>query len=596
MSAYAGARLVCRIALLLGLMGLAAVLHAQAPDIRVRLFWRSVPEAVEIAPVRPFVAGEAPRMKLPGGREAWLRAPLRIAIREGALELGTRYPSRAATLQVNGAVRLRVPGNAWGSLAGSLRFWVHEGELEVEATLPREDYVKAVLAGEGGGIAEPEALRALAVAIRSYAFTHADRHKAEGFHFCDTTHCQDLRLTPRSEAVNRAVDDTADELLWHRGAPVPAYHHADSGGHTESAHAVWGEDAPAWMMGHADPHSLKPQPHLWRATLRKAEIAKALRAEGLAREDIREITVARRTASGRAALLRVGSRELPAADFRFAIGRQLGWQHLPSDLYEIQDQGDRLRFEGKGNGHGVGLSQNGAAAMARAGSGYREILTFYFPGTTVGISAQGIRWTLYRGSRLHFYFAEGARDLAFAAQAEAALRQVEAASGLRFHRDVAVRVYPDLDLYRNASGLGGDIAAGARAREIHLQPIAELRRQGDLGATLRHELAHALLLQHEARPLPEWLHEALARWMSGQPLRPGNGAKACGATPSFDALEARMHTAEGRRDVAVVADRFLRAALARYGRGNALGWARTGFPAENDQALTRLLSEACQQR
>jgi stage II sporulation protein D len=584
------------VSLLLTLFGLAAALRAQAPEYRVRLFWRSVPQAVEIAPVRPFMPSEAPRLTLPDGRAAWLRAPLRIAVRDGLLALGTRYPSRAATLQVNGTVRLRLPGNAWGSFTGSLRFWVNDGELEVEATLPREDYVKAVLAGEGGGIAEPEALRALAVAIRSYAFAQAGRHKAEGFHFCDTTHCQDLRLTPRSEAVNRAVEDTADELLWHRGAPVPAYHHADSGGHTESARTVWGTAAPAWMVGRADPHSQKPQPRLWRTTLRKAEIASALRAEGLAREDFHEIAIARRTASGRAALLQVGSRELPAADFRFAIGRQLGWQHLPSDFYDIHDEGDRLRFEGKGNGHGVGLSQRGAAAMARAGAGYREILAFYFPGTTVGISAQGIRWTLYRGARLHFYFAEGARDLAFAAQGEAGLRQVEATSGLRFEREVAVRVYPNLDLYRNASGLGGDIAAGARAREIHLQPIAELRRQGDLSATLRHELAHALLLQHETRPLPEWLHEALARWMSGQPVRTGNAAKACGASPSFAALETSMQTAEGRRDVAVVADRFLRAALAGDGRNAVSGWARSGFPAENDQALTRLLGEACQQR
>lgn len=584
------------VSLLLTLFGLAAALRAQAPDYRVRLFWRSVPEAVEIAPRQPFAPTEAPRMALPDGREARLRAPLRIAVHDGLLELGTRYPSRATTLQVIGTVRLRLPGNAWGSFTGSLRFWVHDGELEVEATLPREDYVKAVLAGEGGGISEPEALRALAVAIRSYAFTQAGRHKTEGFHFCDTTHCQDLRLTPRSQAVNRAVEETADELLWHRGAPVPAYHHADSGGHTESARAVWGEEAPVWMVARADPHSLKPQPRLWRSTLRKAEIATALRAEGLAREDIREITVAHRTASGRAALLRVGSRELPAADFRFAIGRQLGWQHLPSDFYDIHNDGDRLRFEGKGSGHGVGLSQHGAVAMARAGSGYRDILAFYFPGTTVGVAAQGIRWTLYRGSRLQFYFAEGARDLAFAAQAEAALRQVEAASGLRFHRDVVLRVYPNLDLYRNASGLGGDIAAGARAREIHLQPLAELRRQGDLNATLRHELAHALLLQHEERPLPEWLHEALARWTGGQPVRPGNTAEACGASPSFAALETRMQTAKGRRDVAAVADRFLRLALARLGRNTVSGWTRTGFPAENDQALTRLLGEACQQR
>src|SRR5690606_22760586 len=164
-------------------------------------------------------------------------------------------PSRVKRFEASGEIRLRVPGRAGGALRGGLRGWAQDGELEAEATLDREEYVKAVLAGEGGGIRETEALRALAVAIRSFAFVNADRHKAEGFHFCDTTHCQDLLLVERNPALDRAVEDTPDELLWHDGAPVPAYHHADSGGKTESAQAVWGVDAPSWMEGGDDPYS-----------------------------------------------------------------------------------------------------------------------------------------------------------------------------------------------------------------------------------------------------------------------------------------------------------------------------------------------------
>lgn len=578
------------------LLCLPPVLFAQAPEYRVRLFWRSAPDALEIAPPPAFTPRQAPRLKLADGREVWLRKPLRVAPGAGGLVLGKRFPARVPAFTAQGNLRLRVPGNPWGAFHGTLRFWAEEGQIEVEATLPREDYVKAVLAGEGGGIREPEALKALAIAIRSYAFTLADRHRKDGFHFCDTTHCQDLRLTPRNAAIEAAVDATADTLLWHRGAPVPAYHHADSGGHTESARALWGAAAPAWMEGRPDPHSVPPSPRPWSATLPKSSLAAALQAEGLSTGDLPPIRISSRTRSGRVARLLLGGREIPAADFRFAIGRQLGWQHLRSDLYTIHDRGTSLEFEGKGEGHGVGLSQRGAVAMARSGASYREILAFYFPGATVGVAASGVPWSVFQSNRLRFYFAEGARDAAFVSQAEAALRQVESISGLRLERDVSIRVYPTLDLYRNASGLSGDVAAGTRSREIHLQPLAQLRRQGDLNATLRHELAHALLLQQELRPLPEWLHEALARWMSGQPPLRGEAALACGPSPSFRNLELLMNRADGRRAVAVVAHRFLREALRQSGKDAVLGWARTGFPGDDDQTLTGLLRQACQQR
>ncbi|MDZ7636646.1 MAG: SpoIID/LytB domain-containing protein [Bryobacterales bacterium] len=575
---------------------LAAVqtLFGQAPEYRVRLFWRSVPEAIEIAPVEPFTATRAPRIRFDDGREVWLRKPLRVRPADGALALGSRYPSRATRFEITGGMRLRVPGRAWGTLPGTLKVWMHDGQLEVEATLAREDYVKAVLAGEGGGLREPEALRALAVAIRSYAFANDGRHKTEGFHFCDTTHCQDLRLTPRHAALESAVDDTADELLWRDGVPVPAYHHADSGGHTESAQSVWGADAPAWMLGRADPYSTAPAPLGWSARLDRADLARALRAEGVAIDGEAQVTIRSRTKSGRVKRIAVNGREMPAADFRFAIGRQLGWQQIRSDLYEVRDEQHFVSFEGKGSGHGVGLSQRGAMEMARQGMKYRAILAFYFPGSRVGVGAAGISWRMLRTERLRFLFAEGAEDAAFAGMAARELARLETETRLRLRHEWTLRVYPTLDLYRNASGLSGNVAAATRGREIHLQPLGPLRAQGSLRATIRHELAHALVLEEARGPVPEWLHEALARWMSGRAVAVAKPR--CAGIARFEDLEHKMAgSVEARREAAMAADAFLRLAVQRMGREAVLGWARAGFAAHHDDALSGLLREACQQ-
>lgn len=588
--------LAARVVTWLTLLATLPPLFAQALDYRVRLFWQSVPEAIEIAPTLPFEGPTAPRLTMQDGREVWLRGPLRLKANSNGLVIEGRFPQELESLEVNGTMRLRMPGREWSTLPGSLRVWATNGELEVEASLSREDYVKAVLAGEGGGLREPEALRALAVAIRSYAFARPDRHKGEGFHFCDTTHCQDLRLARRNTAVDEAVDATADELLWHGGNPVPAYHHANSGGYTESPRAAWGGTEAAWMKAVPDPASAMPKAMTWSTRIAKADLLRALRAEDYKVQDAGEVTVGTRTESGRAETVRIGRFSVRAPDFRFAVGRQLGWLLLKSDLYDVTDEGAFVRFNGKGSGHGVGLSQRGAEVMATQGKTYREILAFYFPGSHVGVDAQGITWRMLRSERLRFLFASGSQDSAFPPLVKRELARLESKSGFRLRNEVTIRVYPSVELYRNASGLGGDIAAATRGREIRFQPLAILRRNGNLDGTVRHELAHALVLQEAKVPLPEWFHEALARWLSGGHARRGNVGEPCRALASIAELE-RLSVAgdfEARQDAAFTADALLEAAVRRYGESTVLGWARMGLPREDDDTLRRLLREACQ--
>jgi len=107
------------------------------------------------------------------------------------------------------------------------------GALVIITELPLEDYVAAVLAGESSGFRAEESLKAMAVAARTWAVHFLNRHKTEGFDFCDTTHCQDFRVTALSTRLRKAVEATSNEVLRYDGRPIPAYYHQDCGGITE---------------------------------------------------------------------------------------------------------------------------------------------------------------------------------------------------------------------------------------------------------------------------------------------------------------------------------------------------------------------------
>jgi stage II sporulation protein D len=113
------------------------------------------------------------------------------------------------------------------------------------------------------------------------------------------------------------------------------------------------------------------------------EARRVARALGVAAGDDLSIEVTSRTATGRAARVRVASggvsRETQAALFRKAAG----YMRVRSLAFEMRRVGDSWMILGEGYGHGVGLCQWGANGMAKAGKEYREILARYYPGTAI---------------------------------------------------------------------------------------------------------------------------------------------------------------------------------------------------------------------
>ena len=278
------------------------------------------------------------------------------------------------------------------------RVRVHLVSQNITRDLSLEEYVLGVLAAEGSIEDELEALKALAVASRTFALHNLHRHAHDGYDFCNTTHCQRYVFTITDERkharfknlLRRAASETAGLALRDaEGRMADAYFHAACGGHTANIKTLWGgSDAPEYLSGVTDEYCLTAR-HTWVNVIPAAKLARALRGDS--RSDVgarlENIVVTDGDETGRAEFIALegeNRRVLRGWDFKLIVGRALGWNILKSSRFEVTRVGQNFVFRGEGFGHGLGLCQEGAHVMAQRGASYRQILKHYFPGTSVG--------------------------------------------------------------------------------------------------------------------------------------------------------------------------------------------------------------------
>jgi stage II sporulation protein D len=242
-----------------------------------------------------------------------------------------------------------------------------------------EDYVAGVVSGEMPASFPPEALKAQAVAARSYALTRKiDAQVAGREHDIASGVVAQVWTARPSAAARAAAEATAGEVLVVGRDPVEAYFHASCGGRTEAGLPALGRDLPYLVPVECGRCDRSPGVR-WRVEAKAREVAAAAGLRGKASA----ARVAARSPSGRAERVEVEAGGRAASVSAVELRRRLGWSRLPSLAFDVRAAGEGFAFEGRGRGHGAGLCQWGAAGLAREGKGYREILARYYPGADV---------------------------------------------------------------------------------------------------------------------------------------------------------------------------------------------------------------------
>lgn len=274
-----------------------------------------------------------------------------------------------------------------------LRVW--DGEQVVEMTMA--EYLPGVVRGEMPAAFHQQALDAQAVAERTFIYYHmASGRKAA---HPDADVCMDYRCcnaytsaqaaaekwgdhAAEYEAkVQQAVRDTDGQVILYNGQPILAAFHSSSAGVTANSGDVWVSTLP-YLHSVESPEGGDTVPNYYSVKeIPAAEFQQTFLAAypeaSFAGGPETWITGRVENASGRVESICIGGVTVEGTQVRSLFG-------LRSACFTAEAAADRVTFRVTGFGHGVGMSQYGANAMAREGSDFEEILTWYYTGTEVG--------------------------------------------------------------------------------------------------------------------------------------------------------------------------------------------------------------------
>lgn len=300
----------------------------------------------------------------------------------GFVEFGSGRQTTEKLEIATSAGFLRVNGKLYRN---RLTIYPRQGGCAVVNTLGIEKYIAGLINREMSPSWPVEALKAQAVASRSYAIYQIQQSAGREFDLESTTQDQVYdgaeSETPRS---NSAVDETRGMVLTFSESIVKAYFHANCGGITEVPEFVWGGDIGGFRPVVCPYHKSKRDQKRWSLRISKPQLEHALRKvagllpKGFVR--LAHLEAGAPNSSGRLSDVMLsdisGNSALISANaFRNAVGNT----RIKSTAFQVAEDAHGVQLAGDGYGHGVGMCQIGARAMAEEGKRFKEILSYYYP-------------------------------------------------------------------------------------------------------------------------------------------------------------------------------------------------------------------------
>ena len=257
-----------------------------------------------------------------------------------------------------------------------------------------EEYLYHVVSAEMPADYELEALKAQAIVARTYTLYKSLNKKHDNADLCDDSTCCQAWITKEDRfarweeskretnwnKICNAVDSTKGKVILYDNKPIEAFFHSNSGGTTEIPVNVWGGSGYPYLQsvqtsgedGYTQYSSeviISNQDCLNKLKEKYSDIA-----IDFSKED--DIKVIENTESNRAKTIKFGNHNLSGVETRSIFG-------LRSTNFEINRDGENIKFSVKGYGHGVGMSQTGADSMAKQGKNSEEIINHFYTGIEI---------------------------------------------------------------------------------------------------------------------------------------------------------------------------------------------------------------------
>ncbi len=270
-----------------------------------------------------------------------------------------------------------------------LQIRLHMANNDIQ-TLPLEEYLVGVVAAEMPAVFESEALKAQAVAARTYVLKRINDSSSGDTYDVDTTEKTQAWISNQEmikkwglinywkyhRKISKAIEDTQGMVLIYKGQLIDAVYHSSSGRReTERADEVWSSNV--GYLDNVPSGEVNTLRYVKYLTFDTSTFYKLLEFQQIPTKfSVSDLLVLDRTKAGRIKTLAIKNRIYAGTEFRTRL-------RLPSTDFEWKIHENKIELIVYGNGHGVGMSQYGANDLAKDGKSYKDILTHYYQGINI---------------------------------------------------------------------------------------------------------------------------------------------------------------------------------------------------------------------